>query len=69
MLMVSTLVVLVVVDGKPPKPLKKVLMPASKTLSSDDDDYGDNISGDADGDDLVAEQRHANRATSKSQLL
>ena len=37
-------------DGKPPKPLKKVLTRASKTLSSDDDDYGDDISDDADAD-------------------
>ena len=44
-------------------------MTALKTLSSDDEDNGDNISGDADGDDLVAEQRHANGATSKGQLL
>ena len=41
-------------------------MTASKTLSSDDDgdDDGDNISIDADGEDLVAEQRHPNRTTS-----
>ena len=48
-------------------------MTASKTLSSDDDEDGDidDVYSDDGGDDsdAFAEQRYANRATSKSQLL